>query len=85
MCIPIPFLFGMQNYESRLDDYPSDLMCPNCHNRTVGPVKKKEFFTVWFIPLIPFFWGKQLRCTTCTWRQDIKSADLDRMGIKMMS
>lgn len=48
------------------------LYCPHCHNNSVHPIKRKEFFTIWFIPLVPIYWGKQLRCNICNWAQDFK-------------
>ncbi|CCE61456.1 hypothetical protein TPHA_0A03800 [Tetrapisispora phaffii CBS 4417] len=54
---------------------PSDyenLYCPNCHNYSARPIKRRQFFTVWFIPILPVYWGKQVKCTICNWRQDFK-------------
>lgn len=46
----------------------------------MGPVKRKEFISIWFIPVFPIYWGKQLRCPICNWRQDFKNTDqLDKV------
>ncbi|KAL6927144.1 hypothetical protein ACO0SA_003434 [Hanseniaspora valbyensis] len=47
--------------------------CPNCKNLTVEPIKRKEFITIFFIPVVPLYWGKQLHCTVCNWRQDFSN------------
>ncbi|AHY74457.1 AQG_2a_G0001890.mRNA.1.CDS.1 [Saccharomyces cerevisiae] len=71
----IPIVCGMKSFDSSYDTVPGhqNLYCPNCHNYSVGPIKRKEFFTIWFIPLVPVFWGKQLHCPICNWRQDFKN------------
>lgn len=54
----IPIVCGMKSFDSSYDTVPGhqNLYCPNCHNYSVGPIKRKEFFTIWFIPLVPVFW-----------------------------
>ncbi|CAI4054782.1 hypothetical protein N7582_000165 [Saccharomyces uvarum] len=73
----IPIICGMRSFDSSYDSVPAhqNLYCPNCHNHSVSPIKRKEFFTVWFIPLLPVFWGKQLHCSICNWRQDFKNEE----------
>ncbi|CDR46464.1 CYFA0S23e01244g1_1 [Cyberlindnera fabianii] len=77
----VPLICGTNNYDSNLSEYPSDLQCPNCHNNSVHAIKRREFFTIWFIPLVPMYWGKQLACTICTWRQDVSTSDLEKYQI----
>lgn len=78
----VPLIFGKKDIDSRIDGYPNNLPCPNCHNQSVEPVKRKEFISFWFVPVIPMYWGKQLKCNICTWRQDINQKELDKYGIK---
>ena len=77
-------LFGKQDYDSDyqvqdksvlLENTNGCYYCPNCHNYSVKPIKRKEFFTVWFIPFFPLFWGKQLHCNICNWRQDFSNEE----------
>ncbi|CEP24611.1 unnamed protein product [Cyberlindnera jadinii] len=76
------FLFGTKNFTSHMDGYPNNLQCPNCHNNSVEPVKEKEFISVWFVPIIPIYWGKQLKCRICSWTQDLKKGDLEKYNIQ---
>lgn len=55
--------------------------CPNCKNLTVAPIKRKEFITVFFIPVFPIYWGKQLHCAVCNWRQDF-STEAELLKVK---
>ncbi|CAI1807773.1 hypothetical protein SEUBUCD646_0B00920 [Saccharomyces eubayanus] len=73
----VPIVCGTRSFDSSYDSVPAhqNLYCPNCHNFSVCPIKRKEFFTVWFIPLLPVFWGKQLHCPICNWRQDFKNEE----------
>ncbi|CCK71509.1 uncharacterized protein KNAG_0H00940 [Huiozyma naganishii CBS 8797] len=77
MFLFIPLICGAQNFDSNYDSNPAHqgLYCPKCHNFSVAPIKRKEFFTFWYIPIIPLYWGKQLRCNICNWRQDFKNEE----------
>ncbi|CAR29620.1 hypothetical protein ZYGR_0AD03030 [Zygosaccharomyces rouxii] len=80
LCIPI--VCGTHDWNKPYDNNPkhAGLFCPHCHNNSVSPIKRREFFTVWFIPLIPLHWGKQLHCNICGWRQDFSNdAQLQQM------
>lgn len=74
-CLPI--VCGTRQWDKPYDPDPrlNSIYCPNCHNNSVGPVKRREFITLWFIPLFPIYWGKQLRCPICQWRQDFKNRE----------
>ncbi|QLL32888.1 hypothetical protein HG536_0D04100 [Torulaspora globosa] len=77
-CIPI--VCGVTQWDKQYDPQVYSIYCPNCHNYSVGPVKRREFISIWFIPLFPIYWGNQLRCPICQWRQDFKSREqLDRV------
>lgn len=72
----LPLLIGKKEWNKPYKDYGANyhaLYCPNCHNYSVSPVNRREFLTLIFIPFIPFYWGKQLRCATCGWHQDFKT------------
>ncbi|AMD18720.1 HBL182Wp [Eremothecium sinecaudum] len=51
----------------------NELYCPSCRSYSVYPVKKREFVTVLFVPIIPLYWGNQLCCRVCRWNQDFDS------------
>jgi len=78
----IPLIFGKKDMDSKLSGYPNNLPCPNCHNASVEPVKRKEFISFWWIPIIPMYFGKQLKCNICSWRQDVNKEELEKYGIK---
>ncbi|AQZ18121.1 YBL029C-A [Zygosaccharomyces parabailii] len=75
MFLFIPIICGTHNWDRPYDSNPKhgSLYCPHCHNNSVSPIKRREFFTVWFVPLVPIHWGKQLRCNICNWRQDFSN------------
>lgn len=81
MSLFVPLLFGLKDFDKDIssDELPRNLMCPHCHNNSVSPIKRREFFTVWFVPLIPIYWGKQLKCSICNWRQDIKKDEEEKL------
>lgn len=72
----LPLVCGFNSWDKpyKGTDAPP-IYCPHCHNYSVQPVKRREFFTVWFVPLVPLRWGNQLHCTICNWRQDFSSKD----------
>lgn len=79
-CLPV--VCGTRQWDRPYDSNPqlNSIYCPNCHNNSVGPVKRREFITIWFVPLFPIYWGKQLRCPICQWRQDFKNREqLDKV------
>lgn len=77
MFLFLPLICGMQHYDSNYDNNPehNNLYCPNCHNFSVTPIKRKEFFAIYFVPIVPIYWGKQLHCSICNWRQDFKNTE----------
>ncbi|KAF2858105.1 hypothetical protein K470DRAFT_193012, partial [Piedraia hortae CBS 480.64] len=50
------------------------VQCPNCHNHSAKLESRWEWFTVCFVPLVPFSlkpWH-EVHCNICQYRQDIK-------------
>ncbi|GAA6035450.1 hypothetical protein JCM8097_000261 [Rhodosporidiobolus ruineniae] len=41
--------------------------CPRCHNNSVLPFKRRTWFELYWIPLIPFKAKHLLICTICQW------------------
>ncbi|CAG59077.1 uncharacterized protein GVI51_F03817 [Nakaseomyces glabratus] len=76
MFLFIPLVCGLNSWDkpyTKVQTAP--LYCPHCHNYSVQPVKRRQFFSVWFIPLVPLHVGKQLHCNICNWRQDFHSKE----------
>ncbi|CCD22698.1 uncharacterized protein NDAI_0A05430 [Naumovozyma dairenensis CBS 421] len=71
----IPFVCGINHYDKEYDNNPNhkSIYCPNCHNFSVRPIKRREFVSLWWVPIVPLYWGKQLHCPICNWRQDFKN------------
>lgn len=71
----VPIICGKTDWDKEYAQTAqySSLYCPNCHNYSVRPLKRKEFIAIWFIPVFPIFWGKQLVCPICNWRQEFKN------------
>ncbi|KAA8910798.1 hypothetical protein FN846DRAFT_774804 [Sphaerosporella brunnea] len=64
------FTCGTQDFSGNINGYEHlKVICPNCHNAAVVPIKRRTFFTFCFIPLVPIHWGKELRCTICQYHQ----------------
>ena len=82
MFLFIPLICGMRNFDRNYDSNPEHqgLYCPKCHNFGVTPIKRREFFAFYFVPIVPVYWCKQLKCSICNWRQDFKTdEDLQRV------
>ncbi|AET41259.1 uncharacterized protein Ecym_7439 [Eremothecium cymbalariae DBVPG len=77
MCLPL--FFGKRDWDKPYRKDPEGryghVYCPNCRNFSVGPVCRREFVTLCMVPLIPLYWGQQLRCGVCNWRQDFKNTE----------
>ena len=73
----VPIIFGKKDWDAKspFEEQYHGIYCPNCHNFQVRPVKRREFISFWFIPVLPIFWGNQLLCPICNWRQDFKTED----------
>ncbi|KAK9492370.1 hypothetical protein V1508DRAFT_419222 [Lipomyces doorenjongii] len=76
--IPLFFVCGGANYNKPLPGYENmRLYCPRCHNISLVAIKKREFFTFCFIPVIPTSLGEALQCTICTFQQSTSADQLN--------
>ncbi|KAH3903146.1 uncharacterized protein SCDLUD_000759 [Saccharomycodes ludwigii] len=83
----VPIIFGKKDWDNEYDLGPKykNFYCPNCHNYCVKPVKRREFISIWFIPIFPMYFGKQLMCPICNWRQDFKDqSQLDKVAAEQV-
>lgn len=53
--------------------------CGRCHNQSAFAVRTSNWVTLFFIPLIPFYFGKGLKCNICG-----AAGDLDDRGLQML-
>ncbi|KAK9383080.1 uncharacterized protein V2V93DRAFT_364200 [Kockiozyma suomiensis] len=80
MSIPFIFVCGGTNFNGPLKGYEDmRVYCPRCHNNSVMPTKKREFFTLCFVPIVPTNWGCTLQCTICPWNVPTSEKELDQM------
>ncbi|KAK9236317.1 hypothetical protein V1525DRAFT_407431 [Lipomyces kononenkoae] len=78
--IPLIFVCGGANYNKPLPGYESlRLYCPRCHNISLVAIKKREFFTFCFVPVIPISWGEALHCTICPYEQPTSTDQLNSL------
>ncbi|KAI5843886.1 hypothetical protein DFP73DRAFT_478673 [Morchella snyderi] len=74
------FTCGTQDFSSSLKGYEHiRAKCPRCHNPSVVAIKKRDFFTFCFIPVVPIGWGEELRCSICPYRQATNKEQLMQM------
>ncbi|KAK9470393.1 uncharacterized protein V1510DRAFT_423150 [Dipodascopsis tothii] len=80
------FVCGATNYNGALKGYEDiSLQCPRCHNQSVIAFKKREFFTLCFVPMIPTNYGPYLQCRICTFSQESSLEELDMIRQKRLS
>ncbi|KTW32097.1 uncharacterized protein T551_00779 [Pneumocystis jirovecii RU7] len=76
------FFFGVEDFSTKVQGYENLFVyCPICHNISVTPINEKKFITICFIPLIPYSWGKVMRCYICSWFQNTDDAEIQRISI----
>ncbi|KAK9315456.1 hypothetical protein V1524DRAFT_415331 [Lipomyces starkeyi] len=74
--IPLFFVCGGANYNKPLPGYEDlRLYCPRWS--AVVAIKKREFFTFCFIPVIPTSLGEALHCTICPFEQATSADQLN--------
>lgn len=54
--------------------------CGRCHNQSAFGVKTSNWVTLFFIPVIPFHFGKRIKCNICG-----ASGDLDAEGKRILA
>ncbi|KAK9386002.1 hypothetical protein V1515DRAFT_587861 [Lipomyces mesembrius] len=74
--IPLFFVCGGANYNKPMPGYENlRLYCPRWSK--VVAIKKREFFTFCFIPVIPTSLGEALQCTICPYFQATSADQLN--------
>ncbi|KAG5440742.1 hypothetical protein PCK2_000178 [Pneumocystis canis] len=75
------FFIGFEDFSTSIQGYEDlAVYCPICHNISVIPLHEKKMITICCIPLIPYSWGKVIRCHICSWFQSIDDAELMRIS-----
>ncbi|CUS12050.1 unnamed protein product [Tuber aestivum] len=74
------FVCGTQDFSGALKGFEHiRVVCPRCHNSSVVAIKRRNFFTFCFIPIVPISWGEELRCSICQYHQSTNKGQLTSM------
>ncbi|KAK9481213.1 hypothetical protein V1514DRAFT_323250 [Lipomyces japonicus] len=74
------FVCGGTNFNSPIKGYEDlHVYCPRCHNFSLVPIHRREFFTFCYVPVIPTSWGDDLQCTICPYNQVTSREQLDQI------
>lgn len=74
------FLIGCKEFNSPLKDVGNvSCYCGRCHNQLAHAIRSINTITLFFIPVLPFYWSKQLRCTICG-----ATGPLDKQTIELL-
>ncbi|CCE72695.1 Piso0_000286 [Millerozyma farinosa CBS 7064] len=74
------FLIGFKEFNKPLADVGTvNCYCGNCHNQSAHAVRTINCVTLFFIPVLPFYFSKRLKCSICGASGDLDSTAIDRM------
>lgn len=69
--------WGRQTSKDYGPTYPTT--CPNCHNPAYWRLERRQtWFSLFFIPLIPYQWNHFLYCPVCSRGFELKGDQVDR-------
>lgn len=74
------FLIGCKEFNKPLKDIGHiSCYCGNCHNQSAHPIRTINTITLFFIPVLPFYYSKRLKCSICGASGDINGQVIDRL------
>ncbi|EGV63604.1 hypothetical protein CANTEDRAFT_114571 [Yamadazyma tenuis ATCC 10573] len=74
------FLFGFKEFNKPLKDVGSvACYCGNCHNQSAHAIRSINTVTLFFIPVLPFYFSKRLKCSICGASGDINDEIINRL------
>ncbi|OWB75846.1 hypothetical protein B5S31_g5892 [[Candida] boidinii] len=53
--------------------------CPHCHNVSMKLVKHLEFISIFFIPILPVYYKKELKCEICRYSKELGKDEIKRI------
>lgn len=53
--------------------------CGNCHNQSAHATRTINAITLFFIPVLPFYFSKRLKCSICNASGDLPPQALERL------
>ncbi|CAG86854.1 DEHA2D05632p [Debaryomyces hansenii CBS767] len=74
------FLIGFKEFNKPLKDVGNiSCYCGNCHNQSANAIRTINCVTLFFIPVLPFYYSKRLKCTICSASGDLDKATMAKM------
>ncbi|CAD1810139.1 hypothetical protein FOB58_002551 [Candida parapsilosis] len=71
------FLIGFKEFNKQLPDVGNiACYCGRCHNQSAHAIRTINTVTLFFIPVLPFYYSKRLKCGICG-----NTGDLDKQAI----
>ena len=69
-------LFGTTEKTKVMTEIETNELCMNCNNEVKhGIIRKRTYFTLFFIPVIPIRTRYSIICPACTFERKIKKAE----------
>lgn len=74
------FLVGFKAFNKQLDGIGQvACYCSNCHNQSAHAIRTINCVTLFFIPILPFYYTKRLKCLICGASGDINKDVIHRL------
>lgn len=72
-------IFGFGDHKTKLLGTIGMMDCPRCHNTSDWPIhQQKTYFSLFFIPLIPYRTRYLLSCPVCRETREISAEEKER-------
>lgn len=76
------FLIGFKEFNKPLPDIGNiPCYCGHCHNQSAFAVRTINCVTLFFIPVLPFYYQKRLKCNICGTTGGLDATAMDRMKL----
>ncbi|CCG22638.1 hypothetical protein CORT_0B09340 [Candida orthopsilosis Co 90-125] len=74
------FLIGFKEFNKQLPDVGNvACYCGRCHNQSAFAIRTINTVTLFFIPVLPFYFSKRLKCNICGNTGDLDSTAIDHL------
>ncbi|KAF5210063.1 hypothetical protein E0198_002922 [Clavispora lusitaniae] len=74
------FLIGFKEFNKPLPEGGNiACYCGRCHNQSAYAVRTISCVTLFFIPVLPYYFSKRLKCGICNASGDLDSEGLSRL------
>ena len=73
-------IFGWGHKKNKNEGPVAKTRCPNCHNEEFWDlITSRTYFTLFFVPLIPYASEAYLMCPICRAARDVVGDELERV------